>query len=279
MRIANLNGRATMIVEDGAIDLANATNGRFGPSLPELYERWDEFVDAAPDVAGPSEPFSSSALGPPSPAPRQIVAIGLNYARHAEETGATPPSIPAVFTKFPSSLSGPFDDIVLSGSMVDWEVELVVVIGRTADYVAAKDAWDVVAGFTVGQDISNRKVQYDAGAQFSLGKSYRTFAPTGPWLVTLDEFEDPNDLGLRCSIDGEVVQDDSTSDMVFDVPHLIEELSKVVSLSPGDLIFTGTPAGVGMARNPQRFLAAGETLTTEIEGIGTMVNKVVAPAR
>jgi 2,4-didehydro-3-deoxy-L-rhamnonate hydrolase len=277
MRIANLNGRATMIVEDGAIDLAQATNGRFGPSLHALFEEWDEFVDAAPDVAGPSKPFSSSALGPPSPAPRQIFAIGLNYARHAEETGATPPSIPAVFTKFPSSLSGPFDDIVLSGSMVDWEVELVVVIGRTADFVAAADAWSVVAGFTVGQDISNRKVQYDAGAQFSLGKSFRTFAPTGPWLVTPDEFEDPNDLGLRCSIDGEVVQDDSTADMVFDVPHLIEELSKVVTLSPGDLIFTGTPAGVGMARSPQRFLAAGETLTTEIEGIGTMVNKVVAP--
>jgi 2-keto-4-pentenoate hydratase/2-oxohepta-3-ene-1,7-dioic acid hydratase in catechol pathway len=222
-------------------------------------------------------PLDMAALGAPSPSPRQVFAIGLNYASHAAESGRDVPTVPAVFTKFPASLTGPFDPIVLSGGMVDWEVELVVVIGRACDRVVAADAWDHVAGLTVGQDVSDRHVQFAAGGQFSLGKSYRSYGPTGPWLVTTDELGDPSDLGLRCSIDGEVVQDGRTGDMVLGVPRLIAELSAVVPLLPGDLIFTGTPAGVGVGRTPPRFLQAGEVVESWIEGIGTMRNEVVAP--
>ena len=206
-----------------------------------------------------------------------MFAIGLNYADHAAESGMEVPAIPAVFTKFPACLTGPFDPIVLSGPMVDWEVELVVVIGRTADRVDEAHGWDHVAGLTVGQDVSDRHVQFAAGGQFSLGKSYRSFAPTGPWLVTPDELDDPDDLGIRCSIDGEVVQDGRTSGLVLGVPRLVAELSAVVPLLPGDLIFTGTPAGVGIGRKPPRFLQAGEVVESWIEGIGTMRNAVVAP--
>jgi 2-keto-4-pentenoate hydratase/2-oxohepta-3-ene-1,7-dioic acid hydratase in catechol pathway len=184
--------------------------------------------------------------------------------------------VPAVFTKFPASLGGPFEPIELSGSMVDWEVELVAVVGRRADRVAEADGWAHVAGLCVGQDVSDRLVQFAAGSQFSLGKSYRSYGPTGPWLVTPDEFADPDNLALGCSLDGEVVQDSRTNDLVFGVARLIAELSAVVPLLPGDLIFTGTPAGIGAMRTPARFLAAGQVLESWIEGIGTIRNHVVA---
>jgi 2-keto-4-pentenoate hydratase/2-oxohepta-3-ene-1,7-dioic acid hydratase in catechol pathway len=147
------------------------------------------------------------------------------------------------------------------------------VIGRRADRVAEADAWSHVAGLTVGQDISDRKLQFAAGAQFSLGKSRRGYGPMGPWLVTLDEVPDPDDLALGCSVDGEVVQDARTSDLVFTVPSLIAQLSDVLPLLPGDVLFTGTPAGVGVSRKPARFLQAGNVLETWIEGIGTIRNR------
>jgi 2-keto-4-pentenoate hydratase/2-oxohepta-3-ene-1,7-dioic acid hydratase in catechol pathway len=215
-------------------------------------------------------------LASPVPSPRQVFAIGLNYASHAQETGAEAPSVPATFTKFPSSLAGPFDPVELSGATVDWEVELVAVIGARADRVTEDDAWAHVAGLTVGQDISDRTLQFAAAGQFSLGKSHRGYGPMGPWLVTPDEFADPDDLGLGCSINGEVVQDGRTSDLIFPVPRLIAELSAVLPLLPGDVIFTGTPAGVGIARQPSRFLAAGDVLESWIEGIGTIRNHMVA---
>jgi 2-keto-4-pentenoate hydratase/2-oxohepta-3-ene-1,7-dioic acid hydratase in catechol pathway len=224
-------------------------------------------------------PLDESMLGAPSPEPRQVFGIGLNYASHAAESGAELPAIPAVFTKYPASLGGPFDPIELSGEMVDWEVELVVVIGRRADRIPEADAWQHVAGLCVGQDVSDRHVQFAAGVQFSLGKSFRTFGPTGPWLVTPDELDDPDDLGLGCSVDGETVQDDRTSGLVFGVPRLIAEISAVVPMLPGDLIFTGTPAGVGMTRQPPRFLRAGEVVESWIEGIGTIRNEVVTAPR
>ena len=185
------------------------------------------------------------------------------------------PSVPATFTKFPASLSGPFDDIEIVGGAVDWEVELVVVIGRRADGVAESGAWAHVAGLTVGQDISDRTLQFAAGAQFSLGKSRRGFGPMGPWLVTPDELDDPDDLALGCSVNGETVQDARTSDLIFGIPRLIAELSGVLPLLPGDVIFTGTPAGVGVAREPARFLRPGDVLETWIEGIGTIRNRCV----
>ena len=182
------------------------------------------------------------------------------------------PSVPATFTKFPASLSGPFDDIEIAGTTVDWEVELVAVIGQRADRVDPADAWAHVAGLTVGQDVTDRTLQFAAGSQFSLGKSRRGYGPMGPWLVTPDEVPDPDDLALGCSVDGETVQDARTSDLIFNVPRLIAELSAVLPLLPGDVIFTGTPAGIGATRDPARFLQPGQVLETWVEGIGTIRN-------
>jgi 2-keto-4-pentenoate hydratase/2-oxohepta-3-ene-1,7-dioic acid hydratase in catechol pathway len=203
-----------------------------------------------------------------------VFAIGLNYAGHAAESGMDLPAVPAVFTKYPASLGGPFEPIELSGAMVDWEVELVAIIGRRADRVVEADGWSHIAGLCVGQDVSDRHVQFAAGAQFSLGKSYRSYGPTGPWLVTPDELADPDDLAIGCSIDGEIVQSDRTSDLVFGIARLVAELSAVVPLLPGDLIFTGTPAGVGISRQPPRFLQPGEVVESWVEGIGTIRNAV-----
>lgn len=276
MKLANLAGRLALVVDGGAIDVHDASAGRFDADPASAYDRWDELRDWAATAAGEVVPLDESALGAPSPAPRQVFAIGLNYASHAAESGMDLPSVPAVFTKFPACLGGPFAPIELSGDMVDWEVELVAVVGRRADRVAEADAWAHVAGLCVGQDISDRRVQFAAGSQFSLGKSYRTYGPTGPWLVTPDELADPDDLALGCSIDGEVVQQDRTSDLVFPIARLVAELSAVVPLLPGDLIFTGTPAGVGITSQPVRFLQDGEVLESWVEGIGTIRNRITA---
>ena len=187
------------------------------------------------------------------------------------------PKRPATFTKFPTCLTGPDAAVTLPPGMVDWEVELVVVIGTRAKRVDPARAWDHVAGVTVGQDLSERGLQFEAGNQFSLGKSFPGFGPTGPWLVTPDELEDPDDLALGCAVDGETVQSSRTSDLIFPVPQLITELSAVLELLPGDLIFTGTPAGVGLGRTPPRFLQVGQTLESWIEGIGTIRTRFVAP--
>ena len=276
MKIANHDGRLALVVAGGVVDVATASDGRFGPDPAAVYEQWDDFRAWAADASGDPAPLDEGSLGAPSPRPPQVFGIGLNYASHAAESGMQLPAVPAVFTKYPASLSGPFDPIELSGEMVDWEVELVVVMGRRADRVAEADAWDHVAGVCVGQDISDRHVQFAAGSQFSLGKSYRGYGPTGPWLVTVDELSNPDDLGLGCSIDGETMQEDRTTDLVFSVPRLIAEISAVVPMLPGDLIFTGTPAGVGIGRKPPRFLRDGEVVESWIEGIGTIRNAVIA---
>jgi len=274
MKIANLDGRMALLVDGGAIDIHDASDGRFGPDPSTGFEQWAELCAWAGTASGDVQPFDELALRAPSPAPRQVFAIGLNYASHAAESGMDLPSVPAVFTKYPASLGGPFDAIELSGDMVDWEVELVVVMGRLADRVPEPQAWDHVAGLCVGQDVSDRRVQFAAGGQFSLGKSYRTYGPTGPWLVTPDELADPDDIGLGCSIDGQTVQADRTSGLVFSISRLIAEISAVVPMLPGDLIFTGTPAGVGITSQPPRFLRAGEVLESWVEGIGSITNEV-----
>jgi 2-keto-4-pentenoate hydratase/2-oxohepta-3-ene-1,7-dioic acid hydratase in catechol pathway len=185
------------------------------------------------------------------------------------------PKMPATLTKYPTCITGPYDDIALPSPFVDWEVELVVIMGTRAEHVREEDAWTHVAGVTVGQDLSERVVQFAAGAQFALGKSYPGFGAMGPWLVTPDELDTPDDLALGCAIDGETVQDARTNDMVFGVPQLVAELSKILPLLPGDVIFTGTPAGVGATRQPARFLQPGEHLETWIEGVGRMRNRLV----
>jgi 2-keto-4-pentenoate hydratase/2-oxohepta-3-ene-1,7-dioic acid hydratase in catechol pathway len=273
VKIASIDDRAVLVVDDTVVDVAASSDGRFGPDPMDLFEQWDRFTEWARGVGAGTERLNASRLGCPVPRPRQVFAIGLNYRSHAEESGMAVPEVPATFTKFPASLAGPFDDIELVGDTVDWEVELVVVIGRRADRVAEADAWAHVAGLTVGQDISDRTLQFAAGAQFSLGKSRRGFGPMGPWVVTPDELDDPDDLALGCSVNGETLQDARTSDLIFGVARLIAELSGVLPLLPGDVLFTGTPAGVGVARDPARFLRPGDTLETWIEGIGTIRNR------
>lgn len=275
MRIANHAGRAALVLDDGIADVATVSGARFGPDPQAIYREWDAFVEMAATVTDATGSCDESQLRCPVPTPRQVFAIGLNYRSHAEESGMAVPEVPATFTKFPASLGGPFDDIEVVGSSVDWEVELVAVVGRRADRVAEADGWSHIAGLTVGQDISDRALQFAAGSQFSLGKSRRGYGPMGPWVVTPDDVPDPDDLALGCSVDGETVQDARTSDLIFGIPQLVAELSSVLPLLPGDIIFTGTPAGVGFTRKPPRALASGNVLETWIEGIGTIRNRCV----
>ncbi|MGD0608763.1 MAG: fumarylacetoacetate hydrolase family protein [Streptosporangiaceae bacterium] len=280
MRIAVINQRLHLIQGAGAVDVQVASGGRFGPDAASGYQRWAEFADWAASAELPApEPFAATALGSPSPSPRQVFGIGLNYSDHAAESGFARPEVaPPVFTKFPSCITGPHGDITLPpGGHTDWEVELVVIIGRTAARVPAESGWQYVAGLSVGQDLSERILQMaSAPPQFSLGKSYPGFGPVGPYLVTPDEFADPGDLALGCSVNGEPMQQGRTRELIFGVPELIEQLSRVTPLLPGDVIFTGTPAGVGLGRTPPRWLAPGDVLTSYIEGIGEMSHRFVA---
>jgi 2-keto-4-pentenoate hydratase/2-oxohepta-3-ene-1,7-dioic acid hydratase in catechol pathway len=275
MKLASVQGRATLVLGDEVADLEKISGGRFDHDPTHAYDQWHELVDFAATVTSATGPLVESELRCPVPHPRQVFAIGLNYRSHAEESGMAVPEVPATFTKFPACLSGPFDDIEIVGDAVDWEVELVVVIGRIADRVPEAEAWTRVAGLTVGQDVSDRTLQFAAGAQFSLGKSRRGYGPMGPFVVTPDELARPDDLALGCSVDDEVVQQARTSDLVFNVSRLIAELSSVLPLLPGDVIFTGTPAGVGFTRQPPRALRPGNVLESWIEGIGTIRNRCV----
>ena len=284
MRIANYDGRAHLVVDGAGIDVAGidvevASNGRWAGSPMSVFEDWVAFRQWADEF----EPVAASPLDPtllraPSPTPRQVFAIGLNYAAHAAEGGMEPPTTPPTFTKYLSSLAGPNADVVLPTATVDWEAELVVVVGATATRVTEHDAWEYIAGLTIGQDLSDRVVQLQPPVpQFSLGKSFPGFGPTGPYVVTPDEFDNPDDLRLGCTLNGEMMQDTRTSDLIFSVPRLIAHLSAIVTLYPGDLIFTGTPSGVGMGRQPPRFLQPGDELITFVDGIGEIRNRLVAP--
>ena len=275
MRIAAIDDRAVLVLGVAVVDIATASDGRFGPDPMNIYDNWDGFVDFAAGVKAGTVPLEIAALGCPVPRPRQVFAIGLNYRSHAEESGMAIPEVPATFTKFPASLAGPFDDIEIVGDTVDFEAELVAVIGRHADRVTEEEGWNHIAGLTIGQDISDRSLQFAAGNQFSLGKSRRGFGPIGPWVVTLDEVHDPDDLALGCSLDGDVMQEARTSDLIFSAPRLVAELSAICPLLPGDLIFTGTPAGVGITRQPPRFLGPAATLVSWIEGIGEITNHCI----
>lgn len=282
MRLINYDGRLGLLVGSTAVDVHRASNGLFDPDPQAVYDRWEEFVAwaatpnaAATGVVGAVDP---TRLGPPVPRPRQIFAIGLNYAAHAEESGFVKPDEPVVFTKFASSLAGPHTRVPLPAGSVDWEVELVVVIGRGGRDIPAASAWDHVAGVAVGQDISERQRQHAGPApQFSLAKSHAGFSPTGPALVTPDELGDRDDLEIGAEINGQVVQAGRTSQFIFSVPELIARISAVVELYPGDLIFTGTPAGVGAGRTPPRFLQPGEVLRSYIDGVGELVQTFTAP--
>lgn len=209
--------------------------------------------------------------------PGKIIAVGLNYLDHATESRGSVPDQPMTFAKFTTGLIGPGEAIQLPSwaTEVDYEAELAVVIGRLAQEVSRDDALDFVAGYTALNDVSDRTAQFAEG-QFSRAKSYDTFAPIGPRLVPADELGDPQTLGIRCRLNGELVQDSNTSEMIFSVAYLIEFLSATMTLEPGDIIATGTPAGVGVFRDPKLFLAPGDIVTVEIDGIGELTNPVVA---
>jgi 2-keto-4-pentenoate hydratase/2-oxohepta-3-ene-1,7-dioic acid hydratase in catechol pathway len=279
MRVARVSGRLSLLTESGAVDVESASDGRFGADPDTAFARWDELREWAEDRSDrDAVPYTDEQLGAPVLAPSQVFAIGLNYRDHAAESGVATPSSPAVFTKFASCLAGPYETVRLPSDGVDWEVELVVVIGRRAWQVSEEDAWSHVAGLSVGQDLSERTVQLVGPVpQFSLGKSYPGFGPIGPAIVTPDELSDPDDLSLICAVDEELLQKARTSDMVFSVPELIARLSAVCPLLPGDLIFTGTPPGVGMARTPARYLTGDTTLVSAIDGIGELRQRFVGP--
>ncbi|GAA2037431.1 fumarylacetoacetate hydrolase family protein [Catenulispora yoronensis] len=280
MRIANVDGRLALVRGDRAVDVEKASGGEFAADPQAVYAHWARFRAWAEGVELPDgEPFAAEDLGSPAPAPAQVFGIGLNYRDHAGESGfEVPEGLPPVFTKFRSSIAGPVTQVrVPEGGNIDWEVELVVVIGAEARDVPREQGWDYVAGLTVGQDLSDRLAQFQGPApQFSLAKSLPGFGPMGPWLVTPDEFSDPDDLALRCSLNGEEMQSSRTKELIFPVSALVARLSSLLPLHPGDVIFTGTPAGVGLSRTPPRWLVPGDVLVSEVEGIGTLRQTFVA---
>lgn len=227
--------------------------------------------------AGRAVPFGTERIGPPIARPHQIICIGLNYRDHAIETGQTPPDEPIIFTKSPNTLVGPNDDVLLprGSEKNDWEVELGVVIGRRTRYLESADAArGCIAGYLVVNDVSERAFQLERGGQWSKGKSAETFNPAGPWLATPDEIKDVLGLRLTCDVNGTRHQDGSTSQMIFDPYFLVHYLSQFMVLEPGDLINTGTPAGVGMAHNPPIWLANGDVVDLSIASLGRQRQRV-----
>ena len=276
MKIANVSGRAHLVVDGRLVDVEKASGGRLPADPTALVSTLDavgdlEIPDDAPALEG-------AKLGPPVPRPSKILALGLNYRAHAEESGLQPPEEPVVFTKLPSALVGPTDEIVVPDGRVrvDWEAELVVCVGRGGKRISEADAWSHVAGVTAGQDVSDREEQFRALRQFTMAKSFDSYAPTGPVLVTPDELTNRDDLKIETRLDGEVMQSSRTNDLIFPVAELIAWISRICTLEAGDLIFTGTPSGVGDSREPPRYLGPGNVVETEIEDIGVMRNPVTA---
>jgi 2-keto-4-pentenoate hydratase/2-oxohepta-3-ene-1,7-dioic acid hydratase in catechol pathway len=276
MKIANVSGRAHLVVDGRLVDVEKASGGRLPADPTALVSTLDSVGDL--EIPDDAPALEGAKLGPPVPRPSKILALGLNYRAHAEESGLQPPEEPVVFTKLPSALVGSTDDIVIPDGRVrvDWEAELVVCVGRGGKRIAEADAWSHVAGVTAGQDVSDREEQFRALRQFTMAKSFDTYAPTGPVLVTPDELTNRDDLKIETRLDGEVMQSSRTNDLIFPVAELIAWISRICTLEAGDLIFTGTPSGVGDSREPARYLGPGNVVETEIEDIGVMRNPVVA---
>jgi 2-keto-4-pentenoate hydratase/2-oxohepta-3-ene-1,7-dioic acid hydratase in catechol pathway len=225
----------------------------------------------------PKVKLSETRIGAPVARPSKFMAVGLNYIDHAKETNAAIPEKPIFFDKASTAINGPYDDVVMPSnySTVDYEVELAFVIGKRCKRVKQADALAHVAGYLICNDVSERTAQIKEGGQWYRGKSFDTFAPIGPWLVTTDELPDPHSLDLQCKVDGEVRQTGSTSKFIFNIPFLIEFVSRNVTLEPGDIITTGTPPGVAMAMKPPRYLGVGQVMELEISGLGKQRSKLV----
>ena len=270
-RLGNLDGRAVLIDGENWHDLAAASNGSFSGDPMEAVHRHAELHTIQLNSRSPDGAVASAVFGPPVPCPRSVFAIGLNYAEHAGEADMDLPESPLVFTKFPSCLAGATDNVELNSDFADYEVELVVVIGTAGRSISPNNAWNHVMGLTVGQDISDRALQFAAKPpHFDLGKSRDTYGPCGPAVVSTDLIAEPSNLRITCDINGERRQSGNTGQLIFDVPTLISYLSEILTLEVGDLIFTGTPEGIGASSG--EFLAAGDVIETSIEGLGKLRN-------
>lgn len=239
----------------------------------ERLEEWlTDHINACPEVS------QTTRLGSCVARPSKIVCVGLNYAKHAAESNMQLPKEPIIFFKSTTALCGPNDHVIIPKNSVktDWEVELAVVIGKKASYVEAKDAFDYVAGYCTHNDYSEREYQLERSGQWVKGKSNDTFAPLGPFMATKNEIPNPHNLNLWLKLNDEKLQDSNTDDLIFDIPYLISYISQFMTLLPGDVISTGTPAGVGLGLNPQRYLRAGDVVELGIEGLG--IQKQVAVA-
>ena len=264
--------------DDGIVNLQQASGGELPDDMLALLQAGDAVMQSAAAAVkaaeGAIDPDSVKLL-PPVPKPSKIIAIGLNYMDHIRETGLAVPQLATMFCKYPSSLIGDGDAIRWSTGLtqqVDFEAELAVVIGKTARNVAEADAYDYIAGYTNCNDVSARDLQFREGDQWLRGKCLDTFCPLGPWLVTRDEIDDPHQLAIRCRVNDTVMQDSNTAEMIYRIPYLIEYLSEAFTLEPGDVIATGTPHGVGAFRKPPVWLRSGDTVTVEIEGLGSLCN-------
>ena len=262
-----------MARDAGFVDVAEASRARFGPDPQSVYDAWDEFRAWADGAElGEGEASAAVELGPPVPRPRQALGVALNYRAPGVER--PDPEVPVVFAKFASSIVGPDADVALPSALVDYEVELVCVIGKAAAGVGEAEAWEHVAGVMVGQDLTDRSLlARDPAAQLSLPKSFAGFGPTGPWVVTSDEPGVRGELELEGILSGERVQHDTTAAMIFSTAALIARISAVCTLLPGDLLFTGTPGGIGMSREPPRYLRDGDVLISRIAGIGEITQR------
>ena len=259
------------IVEGDSIVSLSRAAPRLAASMIELIARWDALESEVRKTSGPRLALKDVRLLPPILRPGKILAIGLNYADHIRETGREMPTKQVWFCKQPTAANGPYDPIVFPkvSEQVDYEAELVVVIGKGGRHIAKDSAAKAVFGYCAGNDVSARDWQ-SATPQWMLGKSFDTHAPFGPWIVTADEIGDPHTLGLRSFVNGEKRQDSNTKHLVFNVWDQIEHVSKVMTLEPGDLIFTGTPGGVGMAMDPPRFLKPGDRVRIEVDRLGAL---------
>lgn len=275
-RLANVEGRAVLVSGDHYFDLAAASGGALGSDPMTALNSLQELAAISARLADltPTGKLADAKLGAPVPHPAKVFAVGLNYRNHAVESKLPIPEVPMIFSKFPSCIVGPCSDVAMRSDYTDFEAELVAVIGTGGKNISVADGWDHVAGLCVGQDFSDRCVQFNsAPPQFDLGKSLDTFGPIGPVLVCADELEDRNSLPIECVINGEVRQKDNTDDLIFDVPTLVSYLSQLVTLQTGDLIFTGTPGGIGAAEG--RFLRDRDRVTTTIGGVGSIENTCV----
>ena len=281
MRFANVSGRAGLVLEGRVVDIAEASGGALSsdPMMTADLANHESLRALAAGVDPSAWPeLDEASLGPPVPRPGKIIAMALNYRSHAKEAGKSIPTEPHVMAKFPTCICGPYDDVPIGDlQMVDYEVELVVAVGRRCKALSAADAWSCVSGLTCGNDVSDRNEQFRPPVkQFSLAKSYDAFGPIGPTMITPGMVADPDDLALSCRVDGEVRQQARTGDFIFDVGYLMAWLSRYVTLEVGDLIFTGTPGGVGDSMDPPTYLRHGQVVEVHIEGIGTMRNRIVA---